>query len=263
MKKIILAIVLTFTVQTYGQSVQTMRSKQYNNDHTIIAQGNAAGKTKVGILGVNSKIGTSRETIWEYSRPYIYIDKGQTIRIVCKSANDDTSGTGARTMKIFGLDSLYAEQNETLTLSGTDTIETANKYVRVFRLRISTGGSTGLNADSIWAFNDSATDTCLALMLPEENRTQMALYTVPLGKTFYMTAFHGSQALIKQSHCAITKRPFGAVWSHVDIAEIYLSPFVYQYSIPEPFSAKTDIEVHGSTVGGDGSIAIRLVGWIE
>ena len=263
MKRIILTIVLTFSLQLFGQSATTTLNKIYYSDPVAIGQGNAPGKERVAMLGFSTEVGTSCETIWEYSRPYVYIDKGQTLRVVCKSANDDTSGTGARTMKIFGLDSLYAEQNETLTLSGTDTIETANKYVRVFRLRVFTGGSTGLNADSIWVFNDSATDTCLALMLPGENRTQMAVYTVPAGKTFYMSAFHGSQGVVKQTHCAISKRPFGSVFGHVDIAEIYLSPFVYQYVIPKSFAAKTDIEVHASTVGGGGSLAIRLVGWTE
>jgi hypothetical protein len=73
-----------------------------------------------------------------------------TIDISSTSALDTAAGTGARTIKIFGLGSDKKYQDETITLNGNTVVTSTKTWYRVFAFRVITFGNTGSNQGSIF-----------------------------------------------------------------------------------------------------------------
>ena len=265
MRKCIAIVITLMAVTVFGQySMSDLANRLHKNDYVEITKGEISGKTMVCRLGKTSVIGATAETVWDGSTIYTYLGYAQTLRVVGKSTDDDTLGTGALTMIIYGLDADYGLINETIQLGGTDSAKTTTEFLRVYHCEVLTAGSGGENAGIIEVYNTSClTDTLIATMVAGDNQTHMAIFTVPDGYNFYMTSFHGSQGVIKQTHTCVNAREYGKVFKHRDIAEIYLSPFIYEYILPMVFPEKTDIEVRALTTGGGGSLAVRFCGWIE
>ncbi len=53
--------------------------------------------------------------------------------MVSSSANDTSAWSGARTIKIFGLDASGVEQTEMITLNGTTAVDSVGTYTRVYK----------------------------------------------------------------------------------------------------------------------------------
>jgi hypothetical protein len=109
--------------------------------------------------------------------------------IVSSSANDDgdPAGTGARTIRVYGLKTWdLAETSEDITMNGTTPVNTAQSYVIIHRMKVLTCGSAGPNAGTIIA--TAATDTTItAVIPPADGQTEMAIYGVPSIQSFYVT----------------------------------------------------------------------------
>lgn len=108
--------------------------------------------------------------------------------IVSTSAADDGDpvGTGAHTVQIYGLDSSWNLQNESITLNGVGNVPTANTYIRIFRIEVTAAGSGLTNAGYITATAQTDT-TVTAQVNPGQGQSQMAIYTVPNGYTVFLT----------------------------------------------------------------------------
>jgi hypothetical protein len=72
----------------------------------------------------------------------------------------------------------------------------------------------------------------------------MALYTVPAGKTAYLTQW--TVGCGKQNTDAVATflaRPEGGAWNAKDIITVSATTYAKDYKIPLQFTEKTDIEV--------------------
>lgn len=119
----------------------------------------------------------------------------RTHQIASTSINDDTDGggtnAGARTIRVFGLDSAFALQQEDITLNGTGDVATASIYAMVYRMEVLTAGGTGYNEGTITATADGD-GTVTAQIAIGNSQTLMAVYQVPAGKTGYMSHYYAS-----------------------------------------------------------------------
>lgn len=99
------------------------------------------------------------------------------------SANNEDGGstggnTGALTVKVFGLDGSFAEQEETVSLGGITDAATINSYTMIYRMEVLTVGSAGRNLGGITA--TAAVDgTVTAKITADMNQSLMAIYQVP------------------------------------------------------------------------------------
>ncbi len=162
----------------------------YGGNYLIdVARGDVQGVSAINKFGRNDDIDTGSvpETVWSHGGVWVPPTAARTHAIVSSDVADAAAGTGARTIRIFGLDSAWAEQTEDITMNGTTPVNTASTYTRIFRMYVLTSGSGEKNAGTITA--TAATDGTVTAEIPVgESQTQMAVWTVPAGKTIYMVA---------------------------------------------------------------------------
>ncbi len=158
-----------------------------------VAAGRVSAIAAVNKFGRNDDIdtGTIPEDIWDAGGTWVPPTAARTHDIASTSANDAAAGTGAQTVFIQGLDASWNLQSETVTMNGVSNVATANTYIRIFRMYVATAGSGRTNAGAITA--TAQTDaTVTAQMNAGFGQTEMAIYTVPNGKTAYLTDFYVS-----------------------------------------------------------------------
>lgn len=159
-----------------------------------VAMGNVAGHKYVNVYGRNFDIDTASvpEDLWNGGGAYTGFPttgSAETLSVVSSSASDAAAGTGARTVKITGLDSSYAEITETITLNGTTPVTTTATFWRVLTAEVLTAGSGNFNAGTITANHSTTTANIFFVMPIDRNRSNIAVYTVPVGYTAVLRDF--------------------------------------------------------------------------
>ena len=235
-----------------------------------IAEGNVAGHNDVYKFGNNDAVGTTQESIWNEGGlyPWAAVDAaaGQ-VTISSTSANDTSAGTGARTATIYGLDLSGVDQNETLTMNGQTAVTSVSSYSRIFRIIINTAG-TGLKNAGIVRVGTGAVAggvpaVVWALVDIGRNQTLQAVWTVPAGKTFYMTDATFSVGGSKGAEGVMMVRPPGELFQVKFLAHHAGGVDYIPFSFPLMFTAGTDIDMR-ATAGANGTeIGATFSGWYE
>jgi len=158
--------------------------------YLAVQQGKVPGYSMVNKFGYNSSIGSGAfETIWETGNDYPWQSSAVTVDVVSDDTNDDVAGTGARTLRIQGLDGSYNLAEETVDMDGTTTVTTTQTFLRVFRMSVETAGSSGNNEGTITVTYTGGSD--VAATITEGNgQTLMTLYTIPAGYTGYLLSMN-------------------------------------------------------------------------
>ncbi len=227
---------------------------------TSIVQGIVPNHTPMQKFGLNETVGASFETVWTGAVDYVYISTATKLNITSSSTDDDASGTGALTVEIFGLDTDYVEASETITLDGRTNVETANTYIRIYRMIVKTAGSGGKNAGIIYAGTGTNTDGVPANEFARIeiglNQTLMALFTIPANRTGYIVEIFVSTAIAnKVAQVALFIRPFGEVFQIKQTYHIIAGAVTRMLALPIQVEEKSDIEIKGITTGGGGAIS--------
>ena len=143
-----------------------------------VAKGDFTGYTKVNKFGYNDSIGSgSFEVIWETGGQYPYQSTAVTVDVVSDDTNDDVAGTGARTLRIQGLDGSYNLAEETVDMDGTTTVTTTQTFLRVFRMSVETAGTSGNNEGNITVTYTGGSDIA-ATITAGNGQTLMAGYSL-------------------------------------------------------------------------------------
>ena len=162
-----------------------------------VAKGDFTGYSNVSKFGINSTVGSGGfESIWEGSNAYPWPTAAATLSVVSASANDASGGTGARTVEIQGLDSSWNLLTETITMNGLTPVVTTGSFLRVFRARVVTAGSSETNEGTITMNHTTSGDLLAQISFNTigQGQTLMALYTIPAGKTGFIININFSSA---------------------------------------------------------------------
>ena len=158
--------------------------------YLAVQQGKVPGYSMVNKFGYNYSIGSGAfETIWETGNNYPWQSTAVTVDVVSDNVNDDVAGTGARTLRIQGLDSSYAFAEETVDMDGTTTVTTTQTFLRVFRMSVETAGTTGNNEGTITATYTGGSDVA-ATITSWNGQTLMCFYTIPANYTGYLLSMN-------------------------------------------------------------------------
>jgi hypothetical protein len=218
-----------------------------------IANGDVDGYAAIHKFGRNPNVGNAPETVWMHGGKYQYLDVGSASTLYAYSADseDSASGDGARTITILGLDNNFNEIEETVTVGGAAT---TLEFLRVYRAFVATAGVTTTNEGNVLISTGAGgTGTVLADIGTIGSgttfglgQTQLSLYTIPAGKTGYLTTWNvGCAPMNNKATVLLNSRELDGdtPFRTKDIVDLVGGYHTQNYSTPLRFPEKTDIEV--------------------
>jgi len=229
-----------------------------NSSGLAIAKGDVTGHSAVQKFGnaPDFDTGDGEVTIWDGAEDgtawelmnYVYSTSADIDSISSSSAADTQDIT------IVGLDSNYAEVTQTVTLNGQTRVALSTSLIRVYRAY--NENSTDLAGHVFVYVNGTTTggipDTnadIRAIIDPDNQQTEMAVYTIPAGKTGYLSRGYASTSGGSKNTNYIIRffaREFGKVFRLQNINAISstaTSIIVLDYFVPLRIPEKTDLEV--------------------
>jgi len=228
------------------------------------------GRPWVYKFGANGDVdaGTA-EDIWDAGGDYPWPTAATTTTIVSADGDDADGDTGARTVRIEGLDSNYLRLSETATLSGTNVVTLSGQYLRVYRASVATAGSSGTNEGAVQVKQGS---TVIAQISAGLGQTLMSIFTVPanysrgeLCRSFAgIEKFAGDATTV--ADLALLVRPVGGAWQAQQTASVKsgAAAWVYDFGDCLNLDPKTDVRwrATGVTISNTAVIAsfdMRLI----
>lgn len=220
-----------------------------------VAQGRVPGVTGLSISGYRLSNTTAFLPAWEDST-YVYFTSAQLVCVWSESASDTNVS-----VRIDGLDANYVQQTETVVLTnGTTGVLTTKQFLRINSISLTRAPN---NVGTIHAGNSDKSITLAYIGTVNggsAGRSQMTIYTVPAGYTFYLT--QSNWYINSNSPAAYrswTQRPDGLI-------NIVLTfPILDQYNstkiVSRPYTEKTDIQWQAS-VPNNTAIGGQIEGYL-
>lgn len=223
-----------------------------------IARGLVRGASVIHKFGRNPNVGGAPETIWEQGGIYTYLTVASTVYVSGADAQDSAAGTGARTVTVQGLDANYNAIEETLTVDGAVSTQS---FLRVFRAFVASAGSLQSNKGNVLVSTGaSGGGTVLAKIATigtgtvfGQGQTNLALYTIPAGKTGYLTNWNVGVGNYNDAVTAnLYTRAFGngLIFRTRDVMDVPGGLHKRIYQVPFALPEKTDIEVRAIASSG-------------
>jgi hypothetical protein len=193
-------------------------------------------------------------------------------------AQDNASGTGAKTIRIFYLDGSYVEKTTDVVLTGATPVNTSvSDIFRINTVRIldwGSGVSTYKAAGNIDVYHASAA-TVYSRILAGNTRSRNAIYTVPKDKTLYITSV--TIGITKGGNTGIAATvTLKSTYSHLLGAlttGLHFTPhaeinhldgaFFREFEMPISLPQYTDLKVSVTAAQGSTVVTCALRGWLE
>ena len=223
-----------------------------------IARGLIRGASVIHKFGRNPNVGGAPETIWMNGGTYTYLTSASTVYVSGADAQDGAAGTGARTVTVQGLDANYNEIEETLTVDGAVSTQS---FLRVYRAFVASAGSLQTNKGNVLVSTGAGgggtvladigtigTGTTFGL-----GQTNLALYTIPAGKTGYLTNWNVGVGEYNDSVTATLytrESGNGLIFRTRDVMDVPGGLHQRIYQVPFTLVEKTDIEVRAIASSG-------------
>lgn len=231
-----------------------------------VSRGQVQGHTTVTFGGYNEDIDTAWETIWA-DGTLTFPASATVMKISSTSANDvNTSGTGAWTVLISGLDADYNEISETVALNGQTAVNTVKSYLKINGFVVTAAGTGGTAAGDIYAGTGVVASGIPATVyeyIPLGwNSRQTAVYTTPVGYTGYISYSRLTFAQASGTNAVwgrvilANSVPIAAVSAVANNGVIEFQP-KYPISVPEKTTIRA--EAKGTATNNYASTIIQLV----
>jgi hypothetical protein len=256
----------------YGRKHIDNITRSINTPYTYaIVDLGIPGHSALYKFGSNPDVDTASETIWTEGGlyPWAGIDAAPGVVTISSTSNDDThtTGTGARTCTIYGLSTAGITQNETVSLTGQTAVNSTLQYSRVNRIICNTAGTGLANAGKIYVGTGIvSTGTPAVKWAVAEiglNQTLQTVWTVPTGKTLYVTRIAFSTNNNKGAIIDFFVKPPGQLFQIKTRNFLFSSPINVTFTVPLKIDSMSDIDVRGIGTGSGGGIAAIIEGWYE
>jgi len=203
-------------------------------------------------------------TVWENmaTTDYVFPSSASTMTLV-STVNTDTA-----TITISGLDANYNLLTENLVLNGTTNVTTVNSYFRINNIAVSVGSATNPSGVITLAVGGTIyaqiNTTTVAGVTTSIGTSQMAVYTVPNGYTFYgwrygaYSSFNGNSANYT-IYRAITNTSSGV--QKVIVQTPFNTTYEVQRHYPFGYVAGTDLRFQiASSAGTAATVSVNIGG---
>ena len=229
-----------------------------NSNPFLIARGLVTGISQVNKFGANPSVAVNTtEDVWDGGGTYVFPTTADITHI--RQAVDQATLRGA-TINVQGLDTDWALVVQDVVLDATNSttpVALTTPLKRAFRMKVHANVVATQNIE----LRNVGGGTTYALIRAGFNQTLMAIYTIPAGKTAYMTQYYADNTPTATRHPDSVKIN---LWM-ADRAAGYEFQIKHQRGIPlqgdgfnHPFmppmkiTEKTDIKITASIVGGVG-----------
>jgi len=257
--------------QEYKQINGKLRTSSVPYTYDIV-EGNIAGHSSLFKFGSNPDVGTSEETIWQSGGlyPWAAVDLAAGIVKISSTDVDDThtTGTGVRTVTIYGLSSVDStEINETVSLTGQTPVNSTLSYYRVNRMICNTAGTTMANEGIIYVGTGAVSSGVPAVkwstVAVGKNQTLQSIWTVPAGKMLFVTSFFASTNSNKGTIINIYVRPPSELFQIKANVYLFSTAIAKSFDFPLVLQAGTDIDCRAIGTASSGGIQFSFEGWTE
>jgi len=205
-----------------------------------VARGQVDGHTPINIFGFSTTVGsTALGPLWEgltlSGGAYTYPSVAAPLVLVSDSASD----TSSLSVRIEGLDANYAPLIETIAMNGTTNVTTTNSFLRINLMTT----TNGLNVGNITAKISSTTYAKIGAGI---GQTQMSLYTVPAGYTFYLSYLQADASIgfTSSNYMKFAEYNKDNVTGEINLLNqsTFVQSFQFPFTCPVPHTQKTDIQ---------------------
>jgi hypothetical protein len=222
-----------------------------------VARGQIQGHENLKFFGYTVALGsTAFGPLWEgltgSGGTYAYPSSAVVMTLTSSSASDT-----AVSILVEGLGAGYVKLSETVALNGTANVNTTNSFLRINRLSTVAGNAVG----NVTAINGGTTYAKITAGIGD---TQMSLYTVPAGYTFYQTNFTAGGNSSVTSGAYVRKRTYiidnanGGV-INAQAQSVFVQAIALPITFPVKFTEKTDIQWQFVGAGGAGAAAYAYI----
>lgn len=237
-----------------------------------ISEGNVSGHSIWSKSGYNADVDSGTEDMWAVGGTYVFPPSAMQMEVVSSDANDTGLGSGVKSVQITYLDNTYAEKTEIVALTGTVAAATvATNILRINNFRAYTVG-TGKKAAGNIDIRETDDSPIYGRIPLGFTRARNSAYTVPLGKTLYITSARFSaigaavgKDVIFTARCTYDDKRLTVLDFFMPFIEIGVMDGGIQldFEIPIKLPATVDIYVSG-TAGNDNTFCTSaLRGWTE
>jgi hypothetical protein len=223
-----------------GTYSSATRQGAYEPFELQVSRGQVDGHTSINIFGFSTTVGsTALGPVWEgltlSGGAYAYPSSAAPLVLVSDSASD----TSALSVQIQGLDANYAPLVETIAMNGTTNVTTTNSFLRINLMTT----TNGLNVGNITAKISSTTYAKIGAGI---GQTQMSIYTVPKGYTFYLSYIQADASIGFTSSNYMKYAEYNKDNTTGEINVLNQTTFVQTlnipYTCPISHTEKTDIQ---------------------
>jgi hypothetical protein len=197
--------------------------------------------TPVFVYGNNPDVRLSEESIWYHGGIYEY----PASAIQMKVSSDDATATCQ--VMINGLDADYNPINEIVTLTGQTAVTTVKSYLRIQNAYVMANPTTQNVYIGTGTVTAGVPATVYERIFSDHNRTESVRYTVPAGRTFYIT--HGTISHGSDSAAFVTARLvyrlFGLPFQNAAVVNLNNKFIDFWFDFPIALPEKSDVEAKG------------------
>jgi hypothetical protein len=205
-----------------------------------VARGQVDGHTGIEIFGYSPNIAnTATGPMWEGQTQsgglYTPPSTAAPLVLVSSSASDTT----ALSVRIEGLGAGFVPLVETIALNGTTNVTTTGSFLRINGMYVTNGTNVG-------AITAKISSTTYAQINAGVGQTQMSIYTVPAGYTFYLSYTQYDAAIGFTSSAYMTGQEYNKDNTTGQITVTHQTVFVQKqetpFTAPIPHPEKMDLQ---------------------
>ena len=236
------------------------RQGAYEPFELQIARGQVDGHSSLEIFGYSAAIGsTAQGPMWEGQTQsgglYTPPSTAAPLVLVSSSASD----TSALSVRIEGCGANYVALTETIALNGTTNVTTTNSFLRINAMYVTNGTNVGNITAKI-------SSTTYAQINAGIGQTQMSIYTVPAGYTFYLSNVQYDAAIGFTSSAYMTGQEYNKdnVSGQITVTQqtVFVQKQETTYTCPVAHTEKTDLQFCVKASAGGPLTASCYVGGI-
>lgn len=217
------------------------------------------------IAGSGAAVNSTSTCLGALSTGWAEQASASVIKISSSSTNDVmTTGTGAWTVKVSGVDANYAKITDTVQLNGQTAVNTAKTFLFVEELEVLTAGTGLANAGTIYAGTGTVTSgvpaTKYCAISVGTNVSRQAFYVVPAGYKFVLNDFDG-QCGLKEVLGSVTiyRKTYGGLWESRNNTQLGYGSFAVKVKY-DAYPEKTLIRLVGYSAATTQAISSALQG---